>query len=245
MMKTLKQTLALSLTLLVFTSCNAQWGKGKTIKGNGNLTTITRTTSDYDAIRLAGWMEFELVEGEEGTITIEGEENLLDYILTEVEGNGLIVKTENNINLKPSGNKTIKITIPFRDIDKVSLSGSGDVTSNATIVSKNFEAKVSGSGDVTLDVKSTNVQASITGSGDLTLTGQTTNLNASVTGSGDFHGGRLMADFTEAKVTGSGDVVVYAKEAIKARVTGSGDIEYKGSPSKVDKKVTGSGDISN
>ncbi|MEL0644807.1 head GIN domain-containing protein [Olleya sp. Ti.3.14] len=244
-MKTLKQTLVLTLALIAFTSCNAQWGKGKTIKGNGNLTTITRTTSDYDAIRLAGWMEFELVEGEEGTITIEGEENLLDYILTEVEGNGLIVKTENNINLKPSGNKTIKITIPFKDIDKVSLSGSGDVTSNATIVSKNFEAKVSGSGDVTLDVKSTNVEASITGSGDLTLTGQTTNLNASVTGSGDFHGGRLMADFTEAKVTGSGDVVVNAKEAIKARVTGSGDIEYKGSPSKVDKKVTGSGDISN
>ena len=61
-MKTLKQTLVLTLALIAFTSCNAQWGKGKTIKGNGNVTTITRTTSDYDAIRLAGWMEFELVE---------------------------------------------------------------------------------------------------------------------------------------------------------------------------------------
>lgn len=184
-MKTLKQTLVLTLALIAFTSCNAQWGKGKTIKGNGNITTITRTTSDYDAIRLAGWMEFELVEGEEGTITIEGEENLLDYILTEVEGHGLIVKTENNINLKPSGNKTIKITIPFKDIDKVSLSGSGDVTSNATIVSKNFEAKVSGSGDVTLNVNSTNVDASVTGSGDIEYKGSPSKVDKKVTGSGD------------------------------------------------------------
>lgn len=237
------QTLILSLLVITITSCNAQWGK--TIKGNGNITTITRTTSDYNAIKLAGWMDFILVKGTEGTITIEGEENLLDYIITESKNGDLVIKTENNINLKPSGNKTIKITIPFEDIDKVSLSGSGDVISKALIKSNNFEAKVSGSGDVTLDVDSDNVEASVTGSGDLTLTGNTTNLQVNVTGSGDFHGERLQADNTEAKVTGSGDIVVYAKKNLKARVTGSGDIEYKGNPEKVDTKVTGSGDISN
>ncbi|QCE42662.1 head GIN domain-containing protein [Psychroserpens sp. NJDZ02] len=244
-MTTLKQTLVLGLTLLIFTSCNAQWGNGKKIKGNGNVTTITRSTSDYDAIRLAGWMDFKLVKGTEGNITIEGEENLLNYIITEVESNSLLIKIKNNINLKPSGSKTITITIPFDDIDKVSLAGSGDVSSNATINSNNFETKVSGSGDMTLDIKSINVDATVTGSGDLTLTGHTKNLEASVTGSGDFHAGRLQADNAQTKVTGSGGIVVYAKDNLKAKVTGSGDIEYKGNPEKVDKKVTGSGDISN
>ncbi|QXP59107.1 head GIN domain-containing protein [Olleya sp. HaHaR_3_96] len=244
-LKTLKQTLVLSLALLVFTSCNAQWGNGKKIKGNGNVTTITRSTSDYGTIRLAGWMNFELVKGTEGTITIEGEENLLDYIITEVESNNLLIKIKNNINLKPSGSKTITITIPFDDIDKVSLAGSGNVSSNATIDSNNFETKISGSGDMTLDIKSINVDVTITGSGDLTITGQTKNLEASVTGSGDFHGGRLQADNAETKVTGSGGIVVYVKDNLKAKVTGSGDIEYKGNPKKVTKKVTGSGDISN
>ncbi|WP_397362907.1 head GIN domain-containing protein [Olleya sp. R77988] len=242
--KTLKKTLLLGLALVAFTSCNAQWGNGKTIKGNGEVTTITRSTSDYDAIRLAGWMDFKLIEGTEGNITIKGESNLLEYILTDVESGGLIVKAKNNINLKPSGSKTITITIPFKDIDKVSLSGSGDVTCNSTIDSNDFEAKVSGSGDVTLDVKAQSVEASVTGSGDLTLTGNTTNLEASVTGSGDFHGTNLEADYTEAKVTGSGDVEVVAKKKLKARVTGSGDIDYSGNPEKVDTKVTGSGDIS-
>ncbi|WGD34356.1 DUF2807 domain-containing protein [Olleya sp. YS] len=240
-----KSTFLLVLALTTFTSCNAQWGNGKTIKGNGNVTTITRTTADYDALRLSGWMDFELVKGTEGTITIEGEENLLEYIITEIEYGGLVIKTEKNVNLKPSGNKTIKITIPFEDIEKVSLAGSGDVTSNTTINSNNFRASISGSGDIELDINSKNTEAKVTGSGDLTLTGNTTNLQVNVTGSGDFHGERLQADNTEAKVTGSGDIVVYAKKNLKARVTGSGDIEYKGNPEKVDTKVTGSGDISN
>jgi len=244
-MKLLKTTLVLALTVMSLTSCNAQWGNGKKIKGNGNYTTIKRSTSDYDAIKLAGWMDFELVSGTEGTIILEGEENLLNYITTEVKSNSLIIKIENNINLKPSGNKTIKITVPFEDIDKVTLSGSGDVTSNTTINSKNFEARVSGSGDVTLDVQSSSVEGSVTGSGDLTLTGNTKNLNASVTGSGDFHGEKLQSDNTEAKVTGSGGIKVYSNNSLKAKVTGSGDIHYKGNPTNVNKKVTGSGDISN
>ena len=244
-MKTLKNTLFLCATVLTFTACNAQWGNGKTIRGNGNVTTITRTTSDYDALRLAGWMDFELVKGTEGTITIEGESNLLDYIITEVKGDALIIKIEDNTNLKTSRNNTIKITIPYKDIEKVALAGSGDVTSNTTIKSTNFAAKVSGSGDVTLDIEAKNTEASVTGSGDLTLTGNTDNLKAGVTGSGDVHCGKLDADNTEAKVTGSGDVEVVAKKKLKARVTGSGDIEYKGNPEKVDTKVTGSGDISN
>ena len=243
-MKTFKISLITVITVLSFNFSYAQWGNKK-IKGNGNVTTITKTTSSYDQIKLAGWMDFNLVNGKEGNITLEGESNLLDYIITETQGSTLIIKIENNVNLKPSFNKTIKITIPYQDIDEVSLSGSGDVTTNTTIKSRNFKSKISGSGDITLDVEASDIEATVTGSGDLTLTGVTNLLDVTVTGSGDFHGARLEANHTKAKVTGSGDIEVIAKKELDAKVTGSGDIEYKGHPEKVNKKVTGSGDISN
>lgn len=243
-MKSLKITLLLAIALVSFNTACAQWGNEK-IRGNGDVTTITRTTSDYDEIKLAGWMDFKLVKGAEGKITLEGESNLLEYIITEAEGNSLIVRIKNNVNLKPSSNKTIKVTIPFEDFNKLTLSGSGDVTSNATIHSNNFETRLSGSGDITLDIDAEDTEVVVTGSGDITLTGNTEELEVSVTGSGDFDGGKLNANYTEAKVTGSGDIVVIANKEIKARVTGSGDIKYKGNPEKVEKKVTGSGDISN
>jgi len=231
MSKSLKTSLIIAISLFSFSFSNAQ--------------IITRTTSDYDVIKCAGWMDFILEKGKEGSITIEGEENLLEYIITEVKDDVLYVKTKNNVNLKTSWNETITITIPFNDIDKVTLSGSGDIMSKNKIVANRFETGVSGSGDIVLNVEANTIKAKVTGSGDLTLKGKTNTLVTSVTGSGDFHGFNLKANDVDAKVTGSGDVSVVCNGDLNARVTGSGDIEYKGNPKREDTKVTGSGSISN
>ena len=242
-MKHLKLTLIAVLAFVGTT--NAQWFGNKKVKGNGNVTKVTRSTSDYDAIKCAGSFDYILVAGTEGNITIEGEENLLEYIVTEVKGNKLIVKTENGVSLRTSWNKTIKITIPFKDISQVSLAGSGDLWNTDRITASSLDVSLAGSGDVVLDIKADTVEGSIAGSGDLTLKGSTKNLDARVSGSGDFHGFGLQSNHTVVSVAGSGDASVVSNESLKARVSGSGDIEYKGNPKKEDTKVAGSGSISN
>ncbi|WP_452599797.1 head GIN domain-containing protein [Pontimicrobium sp. MEBiC01747] len=241
-MKTLKQSTLLIAALLFVSFAQAQWGSKK-IKGNGNTTKITRNTPDYDVVKCAGSMDFIFEKGTEGNLTLEGDSNLLDYIITEVKNGTLVIKTKKGYTLKTGWNKQIKITIPFQDIEKISLAGSGDVITKDTIDSKKFEVRLAGSGDITLDVNATDVSAGVSGSGDITLKGHTTNLSATVTGSGDFHGFYLQAKNTEAKVTGSGGAEVVSTKRLKARVTGSGDIDYKGNPETKDTKVTGSGDI--
>ena len=232
--------LIIACLLFASTSC-AQWGKS--IKGNGNMTTVTRTTSDYDGVKCAGSFDYVLVEGTEGNITIEGEENLIEYIITEIKNGSLVVKVKNDVNLKTSRNKSIKITIPFKEIENVSLAGSGDLWNDNVLASDNLDISLTGSGDIILNIKASKTKASITGSGDVTLKGTTNVLEASVTGSGDFHGFDLEVNDTDVSVTGSGDAKVVCNENLKARVTGSGDIVYKGNPKTEDTKVSGSGSI--
>ena len=232
------------LTALLF-CISFSYAGDKSIKGNGNMTTITRTTSNYDGISCAGQFDYILVAGTEGKITIEGEENLLDYIVTEVKNNKLVIKTQNHINLKPSNNKTIKITIPFKDISSVSLAGSGDLWNKDVISATNLDVSLAGSGDILLNINASSTKGSIAGSGDLTLKGSTNNLQANVAGSGDFHGFNLQSNHTDVSVAGSGDAEVVCNESLKARVAGSGDIEYRGNPKTEDTKVAGSGSISN
>jgi hypothetical protein len=240
----MKTSILAIVSLLFINLSHAQsWGNGEKIKGNGNVTTITRTTSDYDGISCAGSFDYILVSGTEGKITIEGEENLLKYVVTEVKDNKLVVKTEKNINLSPSSNKTIKVTIPFKDIDNVSLAGSGDLTNTDTITANELKVSLAGSGDIVLNIETTSVNGSIAGSGDLTLKGNTNNLVANVAGSGNFHGFNLQANNTDVSIAGSGDAEVVSKESLKARIAGSGDIEYKGNPKTEDSKVVGSGSI--
>lgn len=243
-MKNINSKLLLVFLLSFTTTLSAQnWWK-KSIKGNGKVTKITRSTGDYDAVVCAGFMDFELVSGREGNISIEGEENLLDYIITEVKNDELVVKVEKGVNLKTSWKKGIKITIPVEDIDEVSLSGSGDVWNSDKLNTDELKVELSGSGDINLNVKTNALSSTLTGSGDIKIVGDTDVLETKITGSGDFHGFELNADNTEAYVTGSGDIKVVSNKMLKARVTGSGDITYKGNPDKEDTKVTGSGSIS-
>lgn len=233
-----------SILFLAFLACSFIVNAQK-IKGNGNMTTITRSTSDYDGIKCAGSFDYILVAGTEGNITLEGEENLLEYIVTEVKGGNLIVKTENNVNLRTSKGKTIKITIPFKDINNVSLAGSGDLWNEDKITSTNLDVALAGSGDVVLNVEASSIVGKLAGSGDLTLKGNTNELEAKVSGSGDFHGFNLQSNHTNVAVAGSGDAEVVSNISLKARVAGSGDIEYRGNPKTEDTKVAGSGSISN
>lgn len=243
-MKNLKQLLIVPFAFAI-TFSHAQFWGNKTIKGNGNVTTVTRTTTDYDGVRCAGSMDFKLVEGNEGKIMITGESNLLEYVVTEVKNGSLIVKIEDGKSLKQSNNKTILITIPYEDIESVSLSGSGDVWNDGTIKASSFSTSVAGSGDVVLNINSVHTTANVLGSGDLTLKGKVINLKTSVTGSGDFSGYGLEATNVDASVAGSGDIDVNCSGELKARVAGSGDIEYRGKPTKQDTKIIGSGTIGN
>ena len=238
----MKKLTTLSLVLLFTVSCSAQWGKK--VNGNGKVVTIERSTGDYDAVAVSGWFDVDLVQGNEGDISLKGEENLLEHIITEVKDGKLVIKVEKGINLKPSSWKEgIHITVPVVSINAVSLSGSGDIVGKTTIKTSRFNTSMSGSGDITLDLDASSISASMSGSGDINLSGSTTDLDVTISGSGDIKAYELEADNVDATVSGSADIKVTANERLKARVSGSGDIHYKGNPEKVDTKTSGSGDI--
>ncbi len=239
----MKKIATLSLVALLTISCNAQWGKG--IRGNGNVVTVDRTTTDYDAISISGFFDVDLVDGNEGELTLKGEENLLEYIKTEVKNGKLVIKVEKGVNLRPSPRgQGIHITVPVESVNAVTLSGSGDIVGKKTIKTNSFETNISGSGDITLAVEANAITATMSGSGDITLSGSTTDLEVRVSGSGDIKAYELEADNVYATVSGSADIRVTANEMIKARVSGSGDIRYRGNPKKIDSRSSGSGDIS-
>ncbi|SDE60554.1 Putative auto-transporter adhesin, head GIN domain [Pricia antarctica] len=239
----MKKVAILSLVAICTISCSAQWGKG--IKGNGNTVSIDRSVGEYDGIAVSGWFDVDLVHGKEGELSLEGEENLLEYIITEVENGKLVIKTEKGVNLKPSSWKDgIRITVPVESIDAISLSGSADIVGKTTLKASDFKTAMSGSGDITLDLETESLSASMSGSGDMNLSGNTENFEATISGSGDIKAFDLIADNVEATVSGSADIKVTANKTLKARVSGSGDISYRGNPKKVDTKTSGSGDIS-
>ncbi|MFT6192488.1 MAG: hypothetical protein ACJA2L_000147 [Polaribacter sp.] len=237
-----KSTLTLLLFIISLT-VNGQdwWGNSKKIKGNGNIVTVKRTTSAYDGIGVSGSFDVILIKGKEGEITIEGEENIIPYIETEVKGNTLEVKYQKNINIRTT--KRLVITITYKDIDKVSLGGSGNITNEGTINSSDLSISLGGSGNITLNVDAHEVSSKIGGSGNIELSGASNELKCALAGSGSIEAYKLSTSTLNANIAGSGSIKITVTNKIKAKVVGSGSIYYRGNPKYTDIKSVGSGDI--
>lgn len=242
-MKKSIQLLVCGAFLVTFLA-SAQWSSNDKKKGNGNVVTETRTTSDYDAIKISGSFDVDLVAGQEGKIILKGEENLLSAIKVEVEDNVLKVYVERNSNIRPSIGKKIQVTIPFDKISEVNLSGSGNIQSKDVIKNDKFLAKLSGSGNFNLAVDSNNLELNLSGSGNVRLKGNANNFTTKLSGSGDIDTTELQSKIVDVNVSGSGNSKINCKESLTARVSGSGNIKYTGNPEKRDVKVSGSGNIS-
>lgn len=234
-------TLIISILFLSTTTIYAQWGKNKVV-GNGNVVSKEVTTPDYEMIKVMGDFDVQLEQGDEGTIIIKTDENLHEYIITEVKDNNtLVIRVKKSVTLKTR--KGIHVTIPIRDLSGIKLLGSGEIDSKDIIKAYNFDIELSGSGDIHLDLNVTDLNARVNGSGDMSLEGNAKNFEVKISGSGDFDGAALYAENTQVYVSGSGDAKVSASSSIKARVNGSGEIKYAGGPELRDIKVSGSGTV--
>jgi hypothetical protein len=217
---------------------NAQSSK---IKGNGKVVTETKTTGDYDAIKVGGSFDVNLVAGKEGKIILKGEENLLSVIKVEVEDNTLKIYVDKMVNIRPTSK--IEITVPFEKISAISLAGSGNLKTKDQIKSETFAAKLAGSGNVNLNVDSNNFELNLSGSGDVILKGSADKFTSKLAGSGNVNASDLKSTTVDTNVSGSGNSIVNCEGSLTARVAGSGNIKYFGNPEKRDVKVSGSGNI--
>src|SRR5262245_28058978 len=104
-----KVFVCLFTVLLFFSSC--RFVTGERIRGNGHLTTETRSPGNFKSVSSHG--SFDVIVSSGGQeVKVEAEDNLLPYIETYVEGYTLHVDTKDNYWLRPSRKVKIFVSSP-------------------------------------------------------------------------------------------------------------------------------------
>lgn len=237
-MKTIK-TIVTILLVCITAQANA-WNEK--VIGNGKVVTINRTTSDYEKVIVGGNFDVTLIKGSEGKLTIEIEDNLDEYLETKIEYGNLKIKWKKGYNIKTR--KGVKITVPFKEIDGVTLAGSGKIKSEDTIESDELIITLAGSGTLKVDVEANTVQSKVAGSGNIVVSGKTDELNCKIAGSGNFKGYDLTTNDANTKIAGSGSIYATINGNLNAKIAGSGNVRYKGNPTREKVKIAGSGNVS-
>jgi len=233
--KVVAMALVTSMALLTVTACNAT-----VVNGSGDLISETREVSGFDSIDLDGSGEVIITQVGGETLKVETDDNVMEYIETEVRDGTLHLGFKQGINLIDV--TQLVFTVGVDDLTGVSVSGSGDVEAEQ-LTTDQLELKVSGSGDVQIvDLTADELMVDISGSGDVNLAGQATIQDISISGSGKYHAGDLASQSANIDISGSGNATVWASERLNSEVSGSGTVNYYGQPA-VDSSESGSGEL--
>ncbi|MDR3060498.1 MAG: DUF2807 domain-containing protein [Dysgonamonadaceae bacterium] len=213
------------------------------IKGNGHIVSKEFAITDYVEIQSSGVAEvvYEQQTIKEPYLQVNVDENILPLLDVKVENNKLIIKYKDNGNIQPS---RFKVYTNSSNLEKVRLSGSGEVHLKGEVNSKSMKIDLSGSGGILADsLYCERFDMSVAGSGTARLKGGSNESKFSVAGSGDIKGSHFSVQDLECSIAGSGHVRITVGESLKAAVAGSGNLYYYGDPKMVDTKVAGSGNI--
>jgi len=236
-MKNLK-LLAVAVIILCITSfTNAQmW---RTVTGNKHVVSKERRLDSFSGVKVSSGIDVYLKQGNNESVRVEADENLHEYILTEVRNGVLNVYSEYNI--RSAERKRVYVTM--KDINSVRTTSAGDVIGESPIKSDKLELSASSAGDIKLEVNSKEIEIDISSSGDITLTGETDQLKADLSSAGDLNAYDLKSREAEISVSSAGDADIYVTERIRARASSAGDINYKGDPKYVDAHSSSAGGI--
>ncbi|MBT3539269.1 DUF2807 domain-containing protein [Candidatus Parcubacteria bacterium] len=211
--------------------------------GSGTIVSEEREVPIFNAVHLRGSGNVYVTQGEEFYVKVQTDDNLLEEVVTRVQGDMLIIeKRDESKCIKETDQLKIWVTMP--EVKGLGISGSGSIRSeNAlTSMSDDLDMVIEGSGSIDLNVDISGFDMHIDGSGTLRVGGKAGYANFNVNGSGKYFGFHLKSDSTKININGSGKAEVGITKELDINIAGSGDIYYKGNP-KITQDVSGSGSV--
>jgi hypothetical protein len=116
----MKKLLSLSvLTLLFAAACHHDMGSG--VRGSGNRQTQTRQVAPFTSITAEGAFTIEVVCQKDLSVEVEGDDNVLPLVSTDVKSGVLQLSNTNSYSV----NQPIVIKISVPNLEALSINGAG------------------------------------------------------------------------------------------------------------------------
>jgi hypothetical protein len=228
-----KRTLFILIVLLL-SACGL-----RAVRGSEDLVTESGEVSGFDRVEVHGSGEVIITQDGTESLSVETDDNVMEYVTTEVRGRTLELGFEDAVLVSPT---RLTFNVHLKELAGLDVSGSGDIEAES-IETDRLEIKVSGSGDVQFDsLTAGDVEMRISGSGEVELAGEAAAQDITISGSGKYRAGDLESQDAEVKISGSGDATVWAAESLDVDISGSGSLTYYGRPS-LNSSTSGSGEI--
>jgi hypothetical protein len=189
------------------------------VKGSGNIRIEKRNVSDFTNIKTGGAITVEVASQRDFSVEVEADDNLLEYIKTEVKGDTLKIYTEGSISTRTP----IRVRIAMPQIESFDVSGAS-------------------SGTLT-NVKNETLSLDASGASKIKIDGEVKELIVDLSGASQMDAENLKAEDVTVDASGASSATVAALNDLNADASGASTIRYVGEPKSVDKKSSGASSV--
>ena len=247
------------LVSLIATSCN----KMDQLFNNGEPVTEQREVEQrFNAISMYNNVNVKLVHSNHPHLELNCPKNLIDKVTTEIEGDTLVIKNENEYNWLRSFDYSIDLTVYYDSLREVNFASVGDLLCTDsirgyglktidttlgivdTLVIRNFNLNINeGCGDIDLTFKCNVVKNNFgNGTSKVTFRGSAEYTEIIMRSYGVVHAENLNSNFVRVQSHSTNDAYVWARTKLTVWLYSIGNVYYKGRPWIV-KECTSDGEV--
>ena len=190
------------------------------VKGSGQMGTEVRELSGFRKIDASGVFQIEIVAQKDFSVEVEADDNLLQYITTEVRHGALHLETERKLNTS----NPIRVRISAPDIEGIETAGAANV--------------------ILTELKNGSLEIDSSGASKIKVSGETAKLVVDVSGATQVDAVGLAAENANVEASGASTVELLVNGNLKTNASGASTIRYAGSPRDVVKKSSGASTVS-
>jgi hypothetical protein len=205
---------------------------------SGEVGSETREVQGVREVRLSGIGTLHIQQGDQESLEIEAEADIIPEIRTRVENGVLIIDYRSSI----SATEPIEFHLTVPDLQGIELSGAANVEV-PWLNTDQLNVTVDGTGEVQMkDLQANAVVVTISGAGTASAFGQVMRQEVQITGSGEYRAADLQSSEATVDVAGAGNATVRVSDALNVQISGAGDVAYIGDP-QVTQEITGIGEV--
>lgn len=245
----MKTLITLFLAALLF------MGSGMAMAQSSLTDTVDYQLSGFDRIKIQGPFNVYISHGNVESVKLVAPEEIIKRIAATIDGHTLKVRNKyeswswgpkkwfSSKDRQHSHEEKVTVYITIRDINRITVSGSGNVVFADPITTNALAIRLRGSAGLSGNITTQKLTSKISGSGRIKLTGTATDVRIRLSGSGNFSAPQLVTENATVRISGSGHASVNASNEVNAALHGSANLKYTGT-AKINTTKSGSASIS-
>lgn len=237
-MKAIFQFLAIPLLLLCFSCEEKKYSisTSTTIQEKKSLSEVTR-------IHIDGVFNLMLIQSDQESIEVEGDEELIKKLLIDQDGDLLTLSMEEDIEDNFFTKEELRITLSLKDLKELKYDGVGNVKTNGIFKVDQVRLIGTGVGNLELDLDAQQIDADFDMVGNINLQGKSNRAFFTNNGVGNLDASNLIVKDMEINSSGIGKVEIHCNGDLSLVVDGIGSVSYSGHPRVLKKEVSGIGKV--